>query len=98
MSRMKPRAKLLANLLGIRSGAAAVISVSTLDAMYRQHILFRKGTASPLGFRPSYWSYYSDTPGIVQTAGLQSDYGARLLSSPRTGYASPLFQAPAPSR
>ena len=58
MSRMKPRAKLLADLLGIRPGAAAVISVSTLDAMYRQHILFRKGTATPLGFRPSYWSYF----------------------------------------
>lgn len=62
MSRMKPRAKLLPELLGLGSRAAGVFSVSKLDAMYRQHILSRKGTATPLGFRPSYWYYDSVTP------------------------------------
>ena len=57
MSRMKQRAKLTPNLLGTRSGPAAGISVSTLDAMHLQRMLFRKGAATALGFRPAYWSY-----------------------------------------
>jgi hypothetical protein len=61
MSRMKQRAKLLPNLLGTRSKTAAGISPSTFDAMYQQHMLFKKGAASALGFRPSYWSHDPNT-------------------------------------
>jgi len=61
MSRMKQRAKLLPNLLGTRSKTAAGISPSTLDAMCQQHMLFKKGAATALGFRPSYWSYDPNT-------------------------------------
>jgi len=55
---MKRQAKLLPNLLRVRPDAVLANPVSKLAAA---HLLFKKGAATTLGFRPSYWSYYPDT-------------------------------------
>ena len=54
---MKRSAKLLPNLLRIRPNAVAANPVSKLAVT---HLLFKKGAATTLGFRPSYWSYDPD--------------------------------------
>jgi hypothetical protein len=56
---MKRRATLRPNLLGI--GPAAGSGLTSGPAMQLHHMLFKKGTATAVGFRPPNWSYDADT-------------------------------------
>jgi hypothetical protein len=60
MSQMKRRATLRPNLLGIRPAAGS--GLTSGPAMQLHHMLFKKGTATAVGFRPPNWSYDADTP------------------------------------
>jgi hypothetical protein len=60
-SRIPRRAKLHAALLGLRPGARFWPVAEA--GPQSQPLLFKKGAASALAFRPSYWSYYANTPG-----------------------------------
>lgn len=59
MSRIKKRATLRPNLLGIRPATGSELTSGS--AMQLHHMLFKKGTATALGFRPPNWSYDPDT-------------------------------------